>query len=295
MKVRFAVAPDSGSLEGARVIDFADALESSDFDGVWLSDVPLAPVIDPLLGLALIAARTRRLKLGANVVPFGRNPFLLAKGLAQLDQISEGRVLLNFVPGLDQPGEREALSVQGVNRGVVLEETVELMRSWWAGEQVEHHSTQWSFSALAAPVRPKQDPLEVWLGGRAPRALERAGRIADGWLGAMLTPEEARVAREQIQSSAERVGRQIDPEHFGLSIAYAHATPELDKLGGLRARRRDVDPLTLVPVGARSLRSQIGRYVDAGLSKFVLRPLASVASWGEEVAWLAGAISDLQT
>src|SRR5271170_4237406 len=109
MKVRFAVAPDTGTLKGTRIIDFADALEASGFDGVWLSDVPLAAVVDPLLGLALIAGRTRRLKLGANVVPLGRNPFLLAKGLAQLDQLSGGRLLLNFVPGLDQPGEREVL------------------------------------------------------------------------------------------------------------------------------------------------------------------------------------------
>jgi probable F420-dependent oxidoreductase len=229
------------------------------------------------------------------VVPLGRNPFLLAKGLAHLDQISGGRVLLNFVPGLDQPGEREVLSVQGVNRGVVLEELVALVRSWWAGEQVEHHSARWSFSAIATTVRPIQNPLEVWLGGRGPQALDRAGRIADGWLGALLTPEEACLAREQIQNSAERVGRQIDPEHFGLSITYARTTPELDVLRGLRARRHDVEPLTLLPVGTESLRSIIARYVDVGLSKFVLRPAASVANWEDEVAWLAGAILDLQS
>jgi hypothetical protein len=52
MKVRFAVAPDSGSLESTKVIAFADALEASGFDGVWLSDLPVAPVVDPLLGVA---------------------------------------------------------------------------------------------------------------------------------------------------------------------------------------------------------------------------------------------------
>jgi alkanesulfonate monooxygenase SsuD/methylene tetrahydromethanopterin reductase-like flavin-dependent oxidoreductase (luciferase family) len=135
----------------------------------------------------------------------------------------------------------------------------------------------------------------VWLGGRGPQALDRAGRIADGWLGALLTPEEACLAREQIQNSAERVGRQIDPEHFGLSITYARTTPELDVLRGLRARRHDVEPLTLLPVGTESLRSIIARYVDVGLSKFVLRPAASVANWEDEVAWLAGAILDLQS
>ena len=113
MKVRFAVAPQRGTWTS---LEFAEALEASGFDGIWLSDLPIAPVLDPLLGLALAAGRTRRLRLGANVVPLGRNPFLLAKELAQLDQLSGGRLLLSFVTGLGQPGEREALGLDGAGR-----------------------------------------------------------------------------------------------------------------------------------------------------------------------------------
>jgi probable F420-dependent oxidoreductase len=295
MKVRFAVAPHSASLSATDVLAFADALEASSFDGVWLSDLPLAPALDPLLGLALIAGRTSRLRLGANVVPLGRNPFLLAKALAQLDQLSDGRLLLSFVPGIDQPGEREALGLKGAGRGAVLEEVLGLLRSWWAGADVDHHSVRWSFTGLAPVAAPVQDPLEVWLGGRGPKALDRVGRIADGWLGAMVTPPEARVARERIQASAARAAREIDPEHFGLSITYARTPPEPPTLKALATRRTDIDPLELLPVGEQDLRSLIERHIDAGLSKFVIRPAASVASWEEEVQWLAGAILDLQT
>jgi probable F420-dependent oxidoreductase len=261
MKVRFAVSPGSESMSGTGVFAFADVLETSGFDGVWLSDLPVSAVLDPLLGLALIAGRTSRLKLGANLVPLGRNPFLLAKALAQLDQLSRGRLLLSFVPGIDQPGEREVLSLEGANRGAVLEETLGLLRLWWAGEAVEHRSARWTFSSITAPVRPLQDPLEVWLGGRGPKALERAGRIADGWLGALLTPDEARSAREQIQASAESAGREIDPEHFGLSLAYARTTPEPELLEAHAAYRADIDPLALLPIGAEALRSHIAGYV----------------------------------
>jgi hypothetical protein len=63
----------------------------------------------------------------------------------------------------------------------------------------------------------------------------------------------------------------------------------------MRTRRTDTDPLQLLPVGAQGLRALIARYVEAGLSKFVLRPAASVASWPQEVEWLSEAVLDLQT
>jgi probable F420-dependent oxidoreductase len=295
MKVRFAVAPGAGAQEGVQIEAFAEALEASGFDGVWLSDVPLAPVLDPLLGLALIAGRTSRLRLGANIVPLGRNPFLLAKELAQLDRLCDGRLLLSFVPGLDHPGEREVLGVDGAVRGAVLEEALGLLRRWWAGEAVEHHSTRWSFPAVAAVARPLQEPLEVWLGGRGPKALERVGRIADGWLGAAVTPEEAQAACERIQQSAASAAREFDPEHFGLSIPYSRTAPDPALLSGLAARRPDIDPLALMPVGAQALRELLLRHIDAGLSKFVVRPAGISTSWEDEVDWLTGAILDLQS
>jgi probable F420-dependent oxidoreductase len=295
MKVRFAVAPQTASLTGETMLEFAETLEGSGFDGIWLSDLPLAPVLDPLLGLALAAGRTQRLRLGANVVPLGRNPFLLAKELAQLDQLSGGRLLLSFVTGLGQPGEREALGLDGATRGAVLEEVLGLVRAWWAGETVTHHSERWSFSELASPAHPVQDPLEVWLGGRGPKALDRVGRIADGWLGAQLTPAETATARRRIQEAADRAGREVDPEHFGLSIAYARGEAPAEVLQAIAARRVDIDPQELVPVGVSGLRTFIAGCIDSGLSKFVVRPASPVRSWVEEAGWLADTILDLQT
>jgi probable F420-dependent oxidoreductase len=295
MKIRFAVGPHAGSLAGAEIVAFAESLEHAGFDGLWLSDLPVAPVLDPLLGLALAAGRTSRLHLGANLVPLGRNPFLLAKELAQLDQLSGGRLLLSFVTGLGQPGERQALGLDGARRGDVLEEVLGLLRSWWAGDAVDHHSKRWTFDHLPSAAQPVQDPLEVWLGGRGPQALDRVGRIADGWLGAQLTPAEAEAARAHIQAAARRAGREVDPEHFGMSIPYARVTPGTELLAPLAARRPDVDPLAFVPVGRTGLREFVEGYGDAGLSKFVVRPLIPVASWAEEAAWLADAILDLQT
>jgi probable F420-dependent oxidoreductase len=295
MKVRFAVGPDRGWLTASRLLDFAGGIEAACFDGVWLSDLPVGPALDPLLGIALLAGRTSRLRLGANVVPLGRNPFVLAKQLAQLDQVSDGRLLLTFVTGVNQPGERAALGLAGATRGELLEQALGIARRLWAGAIVDHNPPDVSASSLRLQVRPVQDPLEVWLGGRGPKALDRAGRIADGWLGAQLTPAEAGHAREQIQLAAARVGREVDREHFGMSIAYARTEPDSELVRATQQRRPDIDPRELIPVGAKALHSLLEQYLEAGLSKFVIRPGTPVGSWTAEAEWLAGAILDLQT
>ena len=129
-------------------------------------------------------------------MPIGRNPLLLAKQLAQIDQLSGGRLLLMIVPGIGSPAEREALGMLGADRGAYLDEVVPLLRRFWSGEPVEHHSDRFSFAKLTVHPRPVQDPLELWLGGSGPKALARAGRLADGWLGAALTASEAGLARD---------------------------------------------------------------------------------------------------
>ena len=220
---------------------------------------------------------------------------LLAKELAQIDQLSGGRLLLMIVPGIGRPAEREALGVLGADRGAYLDEVVPLLRRFFSGEEVEHHSERFTFPGIVVRPRPVQDPLELWLGGMGPRALERAGRLADGWLGAALTPAEAGVARTKIEQAAADAGRAIDPEHFGLSIAYARDEPSAETIASLGQRRPGTYLVSLLPIGRDGLRSLIGSLVGEGLSKFVLRPGSPVDSVDEELDWLAETVLDLQT
>jgi len=297
MKIRFAVAPGAATTDPTGYAELIDGLETTGFDTVWLSDVPLGPSLDPMVGLAFAAARTTRLKLGANVVPIGRNPFVLAKELAQLDVMSGGRLLLSLVPGIDAPGERETLGAVGVDRGAAIEELVPLLRAWWAGEVVEHHGPRFSSPGVALPGRPRQDPLEIWMGGTGPAALARAGRCADGWLGAALTPTEAADARATIRSSADAAGRAVPDDHFGLSIPYSRTPGALVETtsGRLRRHRPAVEPGELLPVGAAALRDLVRRHVDGGLTKFVVRSVTPVEAWSEELSWLGDTLLDLQT
>jgi probable F420-dependent oxidoreductase len=294
VKVRFAVSPGGGRFEAADVAAFASRSEALGFDTIWLSDVPLGPIGDPLVTLTYVAGITTRLKLGANMVPIGRNPMLLARQLAQLDQLSGGRLLLSVVPGLDQPGERRALGYANGDRGAHVELIIGLLRRWWAGDTVDFHDDQFDFDAIAVEPTPLQEPLELWMGGTGPRALERAARASDGWLTAALTPDEAAVGRDSILRQAHELGRAIDPEHFGISLPYARrAVPEAME-AGLRLRRKDRSITDIVPVGAAALTELLGRHIDAGLSKFVLRPVDATDP-AAELDWLADAVLSLQT
>jgi probable F420-dependent oxidoreductase len=297
VKVRFAVSAGIGAGDLNRFAAEVTEIESMGFDSVWLSDVPLGATIDPLIGLAHAAGITSTLKLGANIVPIGRNPLTLAKSLAQIDRLSSGRLLLSLVVGLDQPGEREALGAVGTNRGRVLEEVTPLLRSWWAGEPVTygHDQGPYQFDDVSSPCRSYQQPLEVWFGGSGPAALARSGRLADGWLGSAVSPQEARAARLRIEEAATESGRTIDPEHFGLSIPYAAHEPDLRTLELLRSRRPDANLEHLLPVGTSHLRDLLAAHIDAGLSKFVVRPVDGDGDRHRALSELADLLLPLQT
>jgi probable F420-dependent oxidoreductase len=251
--------------------------------------------VDPIVGLSFAAAATSRLKLGANIVPFGRSPVVLATELAQLDQLSGGRLLLSFVVGIDQPGERAALGTVGANRGALIDDIVPLLRAWWAGETVSSGDGRYSFEEVASPGRSHQQPLEIWFGGNGPAALNRIGRLGDGWLGSALTPPEAAVACQTILAAAHQADRFVDPEHFGMSLPYARTEVEAVGMRRLRGNRPPVDVGQLVPVGPDRLRTLLGAHIDSGVSKFVIRPLGPGADRGDELARLADVLLPLQT
>jgi probable F420-dependent oxidoreductase len=296
VRIRFAVAPGAGWQEPPLLGPFVDALERLRFDTAWLSDLPIGAPVDPVLGLTFAAARTTRLKLGANVVPLGRNPFRFAKELAQLDRLSDGRLLLSFVPGIGTVEERQMLGFATADRGEYLERVIPAFRRWWAGEAAAYPDDGFDVPALVLEPVPVQQPLEIWLGGRGPRALERVGRFADGWLGGLATPAIAGAARRTIEAAAERAGRVIDPDHFGVGVSYARADPPADVVAGVLARvPRGTAVADVLPIGRDALRQRIDEHVAEGISKFVVRPVGPTESPDEELGWLADALLPLQT
>ncbi len=293
MKIRIGIGVASASSNPDTMAEIVAAIDALGFDSLWLSEVLTGPVIDPAVGLAWAAASNPRLKVGTTMLLPGRNVLRLAKQLASLDALSRGRLLVTLVPGLTYPPEREAIGVEPKRRGAVTDEALPLLRRLWAGETVSHEGAAGTLQNVRLSPLPVQQPLEVWLGGTAPAALERCGRLSDGWLPSLCTPEEAAAGRAVIDEAADKAGRSISREHFGMSIGYATAPIDPATARTMTARRpRSVE---LTPVGLPALRERLERFIDVGFSKFVLRPLAAPASWRAELDALAGAVGDLQT
>ncbi len=296
MKVRVGVSMGAAPLtDPDRFAALIDDIDSIGFDSVWLPEVLTAPALDPLAGLAFAAARNPHLKLGTTMLLPGRNLVRLAKELSTLDVLSGGRLLVTFVPGLPRRPEQDAVGPRSGDKGRLMDEMLPVLRRLWAGESVSHHGDTGDFEEVRLSPLPSQDPLEVWTGGMVPAALRRCGRYADGWLPSACTPEEAARGKAVVDASAAESGRQISPEHFGVSIAYARRRLGPRVIRAIASARRGVDPQQVVPVGVDGLRAMIDRFIDVGFSKFVVRPIESPDSWRTELESLAAGVLDLQT
>jgi len=293
MKIRIGIGAAGASSTPEALHELVTGLDDLGFDSLWVSEVLTGPVLDPVVSLAWAAASNPRLKIGTTMLLPGRNVIRLAKQLASLDVLSKGRLLVTLVPGLTYPPEREAIGVDVKRRGALIDETLPLLRRLWAGETVSHEGAAGTFRDVKLFPLPVQQPLEVWLGGNVPAALERCGRLSDGWLPSLCTPEEAAAGRVVIEEAAAKAGRSISGEHFGMSLGYAREAIDPATARTMAARRPRA--LELTPVGLPALRALIERFVAVGFSKFVLRPVKAPASWRGELEALAAAVGDLQT
>ena len=285
-------------LEPASYESLLDGLEELGFDSLWLTERVNADTLDPVAGLAYAAGRTRRLKLGTAVMVLpGRNPVLLAKQLATLDQLSRGRLLPAFGLGIVNALEQQAFGVRREERAGWFDEALPLIRRLWAEDDVTHDGTRFHVEHVTIRPKPVKPALDVWLGGAQPRELERVGRLSDGWLPSFLTPEEAAARRPVIERAAADAGREIEEEHFGALVQYSLgplADGEAERISRRRERIGAVDIDRLVPVGAPALRTRLQEFIDLGFSKFVVLPVSQPESWEEELPAVAEGVLPLQ-
>lgn len=271
MKVRFGVGLARGA-GPAQLPGIVDRLEAAGVDSLWFSELVYSPLVDPFVGMAVALTRTERLKAGTGVAILpGRHPALVAKQLASLAALAPKRVLPVFGLEPANKAERTLFPVPEGRRGDAFDESLGLLRTLLERQGVDFDGR--FHSVRSASIGPLPDPpLDIWLGGSAPAALRRVGRLADGWLGSFMTPAQARRSREAIEAAAADAGREIEADHYGLSLTVAagEIPPELAAVA--RARRPDTDPAELIAADWPALHRMLDGYVEAGLTKFVIRP-----------------------
>jgi len=293
--VKVRIGYGLGTAGHADLSGLVDGLERFGFDSLWLSEQLTGTAVDPLIGLAFAAGRTTKLKLGTSVLVLpGKNPVVLAKELASLDVLSNGRLLPAFGLGAPNPIEHHAFGIDRKERSAWFEEAMPLIRRLWAEDAVDHDGPRFHYEGLTIRPKPIQSPPDIWLGGRATSELRRVGRLSDGWLPSFCTPDEVAAGRVVVEEAAAEAGREIDPEHFGALISYARtAVPErLARL--VESRRPGTDPESIVPLGLDALRRKIEGFIAVGFSKFVLVPVEARPTWAEELGEAADAVLDLQ-
>lgn len=227
MDIGFAL-PVSGSWASAEnCIEVAESAERLGYRSLWTFQRLLSPVsesgeqwlpeayrsvLDPLSVLAFAAARTSRVRLGVAVVNAPFHPaVMLAKTAATIDRLSNGRLDLGLGLGW-MPDEFAAVGAVWDHRGAQLAELLAALDSLWRDGAGSFEGRFTSIPAAVAAPGPIQRPRPpVLLGGSAPAALRRAGRLADGWVSASTAdPATLGVSVALVRQAAEEAGR--DPE-----------------------------------------------------------------------------------
>jgi probable F420-dependent oxidoreductase len=199
-----ATGPWLPDAEDGRVM--VEMIDRLGYDSLWVGDhLSFAiPILDPFIQLAQAATYSARLTLGVGVylLPL-RHPGPVAKQVATLDHLSNGRLILGLGVGGEFKTDFQVAGVDRSERGARLSEGIEVLRKLWSGEAVSHEGAHFPFPELtmSPPARQPGGP-PIWCGGRSPAALRRAGEIANGWLSYVVTPEMYKTSMERIQEAA---------------------------------------------------------------------------------------------
>lgn len=177
---------------------------------------------DPFVALGAAAAATKRIKLGTGIcLVIQRDPIVLAKEVASLDRISNGRVIFGIGAGWNQD-EIENHGTPFKRRWKVLRERILAMREIWTKDAAEFHGEFVNFDPIWSypkPVQPGGPP--ILLGSLSPRSYERVVEYCDGWIPLYRHPETLGQGVKALREAADRAGRRFDSLKLGVSLMSA--------------------------------------------------------------------------
>jgi probable F420-dependent oxidoreductase len=275
----------AGETAVAPLLNLATQAEELGFDSVWVGDSPLArPRADALVMLAAVAARTERVILGTAVsLPALRHPILLAHELATLDLIAQGRLIVGAGGGFPYPiteAQFQAVGVMFRTRISRLEECIAAMRLLWREDEVSFAGRHFEFQNVSLVPKPHQPGgPPIWLAGGGDAALQRVGRIGDGWLPYPPTAEAYAAEWSVIQQAAA----EHDRPTAVVPALYATVSVDQEPERAAEALRASIERYYEAPLEViasiqalfsgtpRQCAEWLGGYVEAGDRHVVVR------------------------
>lgn len=255
--------------------------EQLGFDSIWSGDhiIMHSPIMDVMTVLASFAAITERVKLGTAVylMPL-RHPVAIAKQVASLDLLSEGRFIFGVGVGGEIVREFEAVNVPVRERGRRTDEGLEILTRVLSQDNVTYAGKHYQLHNVTLAPRPQQQPHPpIWVGGRSDAAIRRTARYASCWLGYLVSDGRMREAMQNIHDLAPGYGRNPAEIQGGMllftAIAKNYETAKQMAVANLSRRYNQpfdnlVDRYCAIGTPDQCLE-KIQRYMDAGMSNLV--------------------------
>ncbi|MEM1436719.1 MAG: LLM class F420-dependent oxidoreductase [Pseudomonadota bacterium] len=224
---------------------------------------PDTPIPDPLIWLAYAAAAAPTLRLGTCIliVP-QRNPLILAKELATLDQLSGGRVELGLGVGWMKE-EFDALGVPWERRGARNDEYIAAMRALWSAPHAEFHGDFVDFEPVTCSPRPVNGNIPVLVGGDTEAAIRRAVKIADGYFPGEGDVERLEALLGRVRKALAEADRSADSLEVNVMFGAQMADPiaGVEQLASLGVSRIMVPAFFFAGPGGLERMSAFGEQV----------------------------------
>lgn len=247
-------------VDPVKAIALAEAAEQAGFESMWTvehtvvpggygSTYPYAaggrmaggndavPLPDPLIWMAYVAAATKRVKLATGIMILPQhNPVVVAKQVATLDHLSNGRILLGIGVGWLKE-EFEALGVPFEDRGRRTDEYMQALRELWGAEKPTFEGKFVRFKDAYCRPQPVHRHVPLIVGGHSPSAAKRAGRFGDGFFPARGAPQDL---FDMARAAAREAGR--DPDRLEITVSLPDKLEDIPALAAMGVKR------VLVPV-----------------------------------------------
>jgi probable F420-dependent oxidoreductase len=251
------------------LVTFAREAEKRDIASLWVSDhvviprvttgygrggsfphPPDRPYLEPVAALAAAAMVTTRARLGSSVFILGhRHPVVMAKMLASIDALSNGRLICGVGVGWWKE-ELETLDVPFHARGRQADEAIRAFKALWTMDNPAFEGEFFKFRDIGFAPKPVQKPHPpIWVGGDSPGAFRRVVTLGDGWHATSKTPAQFKEALGRLRAAADSAGRRFETIELSLRFGLSDA---------------------LLGQGAQAVIDQLGEFKRLGLAHVVL-------------------------